>query len=621
MLRNKSLFTYRALTPETSRIRLIRFQQDHSVGGASESPDLERLCIHCDIRHVTLETAPAYAALSYTWGSRLDSEIIINGKPLTVARNLAYALRSLRDRNEVDFIWVDALCIDQGNEVEKTEQVRQMQHIYAKAAHVVAWIGPNEHESDRAMRWIQHHGKAAHELGIGSKPELRFRALLREDTDDVNAADLQPAKALARDVVQQFTMVDPEHRATFLALSKLLDRAFWNRMWIVQEMTHGRALSFRCGDMVVGEEHFHHALRLLRNGLFVQELSGNVQARETVGAEVFSIETMNPVVLLKLRRAKQMFPLIYLLRHLQHFDASDPRDMVFAVLNCASDTRLQPDYRTPCESVFVETTLSMLKDGFFDILTLCDPRNHKRPLPSWVPDFTIKQKVNALQQRALTRQTRPMRTVLQPEFNACHGLRSTGVTMERIDNGLPILFLQAAFVSHVASVSSVWTDRAVGTWLNDFRQLLPQHLAHGSQQLESIVRTAVADQEIRHGNSKPRLSPALLQTVVDSLTTKKLDEITAADLTFPGAGDYVYQMTNVAIGRRPFLTPDGRLGLGPADTQPGDCVYILLGSTTPHVLRAVSPDAFSFVGEAYVHTIMDGEFMRDGGQAHVIKIT
>ena len=99
-----------------------------------------------------------------------------------------------------------------------------------------------------------------------------------------------------------------------------------------------------------------------------------------------------------------------------------------------------------------------------------------------------------------------------------------------------------------------------------------------------------------------------------------MDEITTQDLTFPGAGDYVYQMINVAFGRRPFLTSDGRLGLGPADTQPGDCVYILLGSATPHVLRPVCQDALSLVGEAYVHGIMDGEFVQDSSAARAVRV-
>jgi hypothetical protein len=55
--------------------------------------------------------------------------------------SLRKALTHIRDAQSTRTIWIDALCIDQKNEQEKSEQVQQMREIYAKAHRVVTWLG------------------------------------------------------------------------------------------------------------------------------------------------------------------------------------------------------------------------------------------------------------------------------------------------------------------------------------------------------------------------------------------------------------------------------------------------------------------------------------------------
>lgn len=94
-----------------------------------------------------------------------------------VTENLEIALRHLRLPDKALTLWVDALCIDQSDEMEKTEQVQQMREIYSRATLVLAWLGPAAGYSDIAMEWITTFGARSAELGIGTKPELRLRHL------------------------------------------------------------------------------------------------------------------------------------------------------------------------------------------------------------------------------------------------------------------------------------------------------------------------------------------------------------------------------------------------------------------------------------------------------------
>ena len=84
-----------------------------------------------------------YIALSYVWGdTHTKQEIFVNGISMQVTHNLEAALRRLRDccRIKQGFkVWVDAICINQSNIVERSEQVGKMRDIYASAWHIVVF--------------------------------------------------------------------------------------------------------------------------------------------------------------------------------------------------------------------------------------------------------------------------------------------------------------------------------------------------------------------------------------------------------------------------------------------------------------------------------------------------
>lgn len=61
-------------------------------------------------------------------------------------------------------------------------------------------------------------------------------------------------------------------------------------------------------------------------------------------------------------------------------------------------------------------------------------------------------------------------------------------------------------------------------------------------------------------------------------------------------------------GRRIFLTKSGYLGTAPEGVTAGDKIFLIAGADIPYVLRPMTTKAhaFSLVGEAYVHGIMEG---------------
>jgi hypothetical protein len=122
-------FVYSPLAPEKHEIRLLRLLENDSTQPDSarlqwQPCDVDKACpdidlIQCTIEHVSLDDRPEYTALSYTWGDASQLRpIIVDGSMVLVTVNLHQALSHLF--SECHVLWVDALCINQKDNKEKS---------------------------------------------------------------------------------------------------------------------------------------------------------------------------------------------------------------------------------------------------------------------------------------------------------------------------------------------------------------------------------------------------------------------------------------------------------------------------------------------------------------------
>ena len=83
--------------------------------------------LECELEHVKLSEAPPYEAFSYCWGASDFTENLHCGRGfLKITKNLHSALTVFRLKNEARYLWVDAVCINQSDDVEKSFQVSIM---------------------------------------------------------------------------------------------------------------------------------------------------------------------------------------------------------------------------------------------------------------------------------------------------------------------------------------------------------------------------------------------------------------------------------------------------------------------------------------------------------------
>ncbi len=204
-----------------------------------------------------MNDAPDFNALSYVWGESVDttrlpcwSERDSPAAEINVTSNLLHALPFLKAASSRP-IWIDAICINQGSDDEKSEIVPMMGEYYGRAAEVLIWLGPRGNNSDLAMdvlRWIwfpqqqellQHSFCEPH--GLLKPSELTsISSALR---DGVHIRDI------ARDIAR--LGIPKAGHALWSALPSLYRREWFFRVWTFQEIMLAKKATVLCGDRAI----------------------------------------------------------------------------------------------------------------------------------------------------------------------------------------------------------------------------------------------------------------------------------------------------------------------------------------------------------------------------------
>lgn len=102
--------------------------------------------IQCDVFQVSLASMttpnrPYFATLSYAWGNPgVTRKIRCAKETVSVTLNLYDALVHVRNLRTPRLLWVDSLCINQADKLEKGQQVQRMHLVYGQS-HCISWMG------------------------------------------------------------------------------------------------------------------------------------------------------------------------------------------------------------------------------------------------------------------------------------------------------------------------------------------------------------------------------------------------------------------------------------------------------------------------------------------------
>lgn len=523
--------------------------------------------------HFPQKSPPDYEALSYTWGSQenLEEVSIQDGGALATIRitqNLAVALRHLRYSDRPRVMWIDALCIEQTNDVAKGTQVAMMGEIYRLATRVVAWLGPEQDDSDHGLERMAY---------LGSQVSVNWVNFILSPAEDCVDKSLGN-----RDLILPFGSRD------LTAIYHILSRPWFRRLWIRQEIFLASSESvILCGHCEISWLSFRRACVAITHKQY-NNFSLEVELYNILSVLYGFIFQPFSTDILSLRR------------DFQCSDCLEPRDRVYAIISLLDKNEKNicphPNYTKSVVEVYQEVTVNWIDYyGAVQILCACELQASAFGI-SWVPDWSAQA-------------TASLRNC---QIEACSNL---GALNEFPETGvLRVTGVSTTVIEDLQQVPNL-IDFAFEERLKAIRGLIEgQRLdeqyctASGSSKAEAYARVLLCNVMVEtaypNNSSLPELEEA--QKFLTQLAAQS--EFSSEEFYDGRIASKFLAIAVPFLSRKQFIRcASGYIGIAPPFTQAGDHVCVLLGCNTPIVLRRLQNGRFLVVGECYVYGISNGE--------------
>lgn len=510
--------------------------------------------------------------------------------------------------------WVDSICINQRCIHDRNEQVQLMGKIYSQASLVRIWIGIESDFADQAFELVRNCG---------------------------------PANNISMENVASNVI---HNEGGTKALTKLLRRGYWNRMWVFQEIVLAKKAVVHCGKLQAPWSNF----------TWIDDVSSNHALWLSAQVErpwIFEFRRALLTIVHFCVSSAEACHINNVLHPTRHLLCQDPRDKLYALRGvCEAVTSMvQVDYSMPIREVFTAfARKQLLADrNLSSMLTagLWTPFNGDDiNLPSWVPDLRGMGEVDI----------RYLAGSYMNFFDADGGLLSlTSVLYPVRDESFLESDAKSIFNVHVMLFDFIQNQRPLQGFSSSklHRKELIEHfclltedgkfsIGRLHQLFEGIIfgdkttlmRCTLTEPRIQERASRLVLGfykdlcqlfgpdPALIDflesldcNTSNSKAFKSLrEEIHSCDpdLLHQCQMEYLSRAAETTDRQATalFLTVDGRLGIGRRTVQRDDVVVIAPGCRVPLALRQYAT-YYKLVGPVYISGIMQGEAVRSKEQA------
>ncbi|KAL2144629.1 hypothetical protein VTI28DRAFT_8840 [Corynascus sepedonium] len=621
---------------KSQRTKVLRWSVRH---GVQECSDTAKRCVPPEA--ACRFSWGDFAALSYVWGSPRDRRnILLNGEVTSVTRNLESALRELAQQGDFSRgyykLWVDALCINQGDADEQASQINKMREIYHGSWAVIAWLGEGNEDSDLAFDLLS-----------------QFSTMTPKQQGEL-------ANQLPKSL-------DPRWTKAFYGLNELMKGPYWLRLWIVQEVVlGGTAAVLCCGSNRIEWTTFCEGLDVLfRRDMYIVKdklLRVEVARRRSRRDPVWHTLSLHLVHkdLWTLSRhddskAKRSLGFRRLLDIACSSVCRDKRDKVFSLLGMIEPEiaeALVHDYSTKTSQLFEAVTrLFITHFNSLEPLREGNPWG-KTGTPSWAADWTWDGRFRYSRVESPVWGAWQNKDVLEPQpeyiFRAAGNLspqysflgdgvlESKGFVIDSIAglgaraNGYfgwhkrsirqaqgwkstyggraetATAIAQTLMLGHASSGQPA-EDRHSAAMLHlpsTFDHAGPQFARRGWRWLSSQDGYYFRWEFWRSANDTLELGDLLLQAYFDNDIPPDADEADYDDVY--GAFDRSCKEWRLMLTEKGYIgwAPDNMYGTGQNQTRVGDMICIIPGCSVPLVVRPLR-DKWQIIGEAYVQGIMN----------------
>ncbi|GAP82871.1 putative HET-6OR heterokaryon incompatibility protein [Rosellinia necatrix] len=614
-------FQYPPLNKARREIRLFKIYASPQQGDSS--------ILECSMKIASLDDDVDYFALSYVWGDPSPThELIINPEGsehrqlLRIGANLNDALRNFRNAEEIrkTYLWVDAICINQPDNEEKSWQVASMKSVYEQAAFVFAWLGPSIDVDKKVFDTLDTLERRIQERG----PDL---------TVDVFNEFVE---VLARD-----------DGSSGKAIQKIIERPWFQRIWIQQEFLAAREVEFVYGDYFYGWEVLFVASTTIKSVQRVAwaKTTGQALTLDDLENELFGLRTASlGTDMFRMRCDFQNNKDVYSLWDLLvtakagGIQSKDARDTIFALLGLSRDSStlgISVNYDLTTQDCFIQAAKALLRQGHMRLLWLSSQPKTVEGLPSWVPDWSCEWDFSYC---ILAYCKRDIRWDLpgSDDGNFKAGSSYESSLSFKTVGSREILVVRGSIYDRVLIASAVlgnWRDYDPFEYLLLAVELIETMAKSCAPPInldtQMIICTLLHGVESRY-DGHSALTPLEDIDMFTPLTPDSLTRLTDYVINNRGAPSADLKMLSSFLSmsmanlenRRVFITYCGSLGIGSARTRSEDIVAVFHGTEIPFILREDSPlcDVYNLIGEGYVQGIMYGEFTKGEHEVRELQI-
>lgn len=581
------------------------------------------------LKSVDIANSLPYYALSYAWGVQVnDIPLQVNDQTLYLSSHLANAIQRLRkltgddvcSDSPIEWLWIDKICINQNDPTERSNQVQLMNRIYSRAVKTLIWLGPDDEGCSGAWQLID-----------------QIYVVFRRETPCARSVTDIPSRLYSDEHHIRLGLPGWEYEGWQL-MRMLLNLPWFSRTWIVQEV----ALS-PVDPIIVHGQQIYSWNRLGWAASWLRR-------RGYLRLPMMSNQFQNVDTISNIQRLVGKWPLGALLVTISaKCHATDQRDKVYGLLGLAAESQgdsrppdaLRPDYELDVAAVYMKIARFCLEEyeslsiltrasGMLDDVS-CTQRAHQiERLPSWVPnwsDFSVGERdvAKSLSWVFYAGTVNAGSLGFPEHYKASGGLRrrlfrSQDSSILRLGGLKSDVVVQTIRFESKAWWSGQHADDNALLRLWDITLSSSPEGATLVDRVVAWVKTTTADHHALADRTAGQIikdGSAYLHNLLCSRETPesyslwptdKENMIEVLGLLSKGGSAEIYAAlaTNFCSNRKLFVTREGRLGIGPPGTQPGDMVYVLFGGEVPYVLRTQG-SRFLFVGESYIHGLMGGE--------------
>ena len=322
--------------------------------------------VPCELVTADIDQDPMFVAISYKWGIETkDFGLLLKGgRQIAIQHNVYRILQSLTPLRDCLYVWIDSICINQENEVEKVAQIPLMGDIYRNADRVIACLPGIPHS----------------EL-IGSDLHQLCRAYKRTE-------DMFTLRRASRITSQQ---------NRWSAVKSVIQNPYWERLWIIQELVLAKQLYILAGDCILEWEAIVEFAQ--QQGPPLHRQWGNTIGTTFEWTTMFgTIQANRYIRMLDQLRWEQASRngakshLWDVLPTTQLSQATIDLDKLYGILGLcieAYDPLVRPDYGVSVAQAYTNASILCLRKGSLKLLHLAGLafRQSSTDLPSWVLDL------------------------------------------------------------------------------------------------------------------------------------------------------------------------------------------------------------------------------------------